>query len=220
MSYSQSPPLMKDLDVEGPLLDAHARDLDARSDRRVDMPPGNPPIGSSHSSGRRDGQVTGKRPSIGRRMVRGLVRFAVAVLIGVGITLAWQSYGDVARAMLAAEAPGLAELLPRSTTPSALMAATSPAPAEQLAPLASNIEVVRRSLEQLAARQDQIAQTIAALQAVDEDIRQKMSSTAPVQQPASVLQPKPIMQPRAELPAAPLPAPAPRRPPPATAPAR
>jgi len=131
-----------------------------------------------------------------------LVRFSITILIGVGITLAWQSYGDAAREMLATQAPGLAELLPRSTTTSALGAATSPAQMEQLAPLASNLEAVRRNLEQLAARQEQIAQNIAALQAADEDIRQKISSTAPVQQPASILQPKPIMQP-------------PRRPPPA-----
>jgi hypothetical protein len=50
---------------------------------------------------------------------------------------------------------------------------------------------VRRSVEQLAAKQEQMAQNIAALQAVEEDIRQKMSSTPPAQQAASIPQPKP-----------------------------
>jgi len=52
---------------------------------------------------------------------------------------------------------------------------------------------VRRSVEQLAAKQEQMAQNIAALQAVEEDIRQKMSSTppAPAQQAPSIPQPKP-----------------------------
>ena len=215
MVYSQSPPLARDLDVEDLLRDGRTRDFDARSERRIDIPHNNPPIGSPHSSNRRDGQVARERPSIGRRMFRTMTRFFITILIGVGATLAWQSYGDAARDMLAVQAPGLAELLPVSTK-SPVMAAPSADPIQQLAPLATNLEVVRRSLEQLAAKQDQMAQTIAALQAVDEDIRQKMLSSPPVQQPASMLQPKPV-QSRVEPPAV-QPAPAPRRPPPPAAP--
>ena len=147
-------------------------------------------------------------------MIRGLTRFTIAVAIGVGGTLAWQSYGDTVRETLAARAPGLAEWLPPSMK-SAAVAAASSASMQQLAPLASNLssslESVRRSLDQLAMKQDQMAQTIAALQAADEDIRQKILSAAPVQQPAAILQPKPIMQPPAAQSAA-----APRRLPPAT----
>jgi hypothetical protein len=212
MVYSQSPPLAQDLDVEDLLRDGRARDLDARSERRIDIP-----IGSPNSSNRRDGQVARDRPSIGRRMFRSMIRFFIVVLIGVGATLAWQSYGDAAREMLAVQAPGLAGLLPVSTK-SAVMAAPSADPMQQLAPLASNLEILRRSLEQLAAKQDQMAQNIAALQAVDEDIRQKMLSSPPVQQPASMLQPKPV-QSRVEPPPV-QPAPAPRRPPPAAPPPR
>jgi hypothetical protein len=146
-----------------------------------------------------------------------MIRFFSVVLIGVGATLAWQSYGDAAREILAVQAPGLAGLLPVSTK-SAVMAAPSADPMQQLAPLASNLEILRRSLEQLAAKQDQMAQNIAALQAVDEDIRQKMLSSPPVQQPASMLQPKPV-QSRVEPPPV-QPAPAPRRPPPAAPPPR
>ena len=39
---------------------------------------------------------TGKRRSISKRMVRALARFFIVVLIGVGATLAWQSYSDEA----------------------------------------------------------------------------------------------------------------------------
>jgi type IV secretory pathway VirB10-like protein len=61
------------------------------------------------------------------------------------------------------------------------------------------LDVVRRSVEQLAAKQDQMAQNIATLQTVEEDIRQKMSYTppSPSQQAASIPQPKPP-QPRAQ----------------------
>jgi len=63
-------------------------------------------------------------------------------------------------------------------------------PAQQLEPLASNLDVVRRSVEQLAAKQEQMAQNMATLQAVEEDIRQKMSSS-PSQPAASIPQQKP-----------------------------
>src|SRR5713101_902058 len=131
------------------------------------------------------------RPSIGRRIFRTLTRFSIAVLIGAGATLGWQSYGDAAKEMLVARAPTLAWVLSVSTTKSPVVAATSTDPMQQLAPLAFNLDIVRRSVEQVAAKQEQMTQNIAALQAVEEDIRQKMSSTAPAQQAASIPQPKP-----------------------------
>ena len=142
------------------------------------------------------------RPSIGRRMFRAIARFFIAVLIGVGATLAWQSYGDEAKEMVRTRIPSVAWLLPVSTTksppngqvsaqdealpqsapvtqtPAPTAAATSPE-LMQLEPMARDLAVMRRSLEQLAAKQEQMAQNIAALQAVEQDIRQKMSSRPP-----------------------------------------
>ena len=190
MHYSQSPPLAeKDWPTAG------ARDLDDISDRRIGVRPVKP---SSPRPSRHD-QVASDRPPVGRRIFRTLARFFVAVLIGVGGTLAWQFYGDAAREVVIARAPTLAWLLSVSTTKSPAVAATSLAPAQQLEPLASNLDLVRRSLEQLAAKQDQMAQNIATLQGVQEDIRQKMSYTPPStpQQAASIPQPKPP-QPKAQ----------------------
>jgi len=164
MHYSQSPPLAeKDWPTAG------ARDLDDISDQRIGVRPVKPssPRPSKHDH----------RPPVGRRIPRTLTRFLIAVLVGVGGTLAWQSYGDAAREMVVVRAPTLAWLLSVSTTKPPAMAATSADPIQQLAPLASNLDVVRRSVEQLAAKQDQIAQNIATLQGVQEDIRQKMSYT-------------------------------------------
>ena len=144
-----------------------------------------------------EGQPASGRPSIGKRMFRTLVRFSIAVLIGVGGTLGWQSYGDEAKEMLVAQAPALGLLLPVSTTKSPVMAATSTDTTRQLAPLASTLDAVRRSVEQLAARQEQMAQNIAALRTAEENVRQRTSSTppapapAPAQQAASIPQPKP-----------------------------
>jgi hypothetical protein len=120
-------------------------------------------------------------------------------LIGVGGTLAWQSHGDSAKEMVIARVPALAWLLSVSTTKSPAVTATSPDPMQQLEPLASNLDVVRRNVEELATKQDQMAQNIATLQAVEEDIRQRISSTppSPSQQAAPIPQRKPP-QPRAQ----------------------
>jgi len=162
-----------------------------------------------------EGPLAIGRPPIGRRIFRTLTRFSIAVLIGVGATLGWQSYGDVVKEMLVARAPTLAWVVSVLPTKSPVVAATSSDPTQQLAPLASNLDLVRRYVEQLAAKQDQMAQNIAAMQAVEEDIRQKLSSppSPPAQQAASIPQPKPP-QPRAQSSALPSSS-VPRPPPPA-----
>src|SRR5215472_7544216 len=61
-------------------------------------------------------ESTAKNRSVGRRPMRAVVRFFIAILIGVGATLAWQSYGDEAKEMARTSAPSLAWLLPSSTS--------------------------------------------------------------------------------------------------------
>jgi hypothetical protein len=188
MLYSQSPPLTAEETSFGGL----DRDPDVRSDPRVGGRRMKPSIDSPYPYRFGEGQPTGRRPSIGKRMFRSLIRFSIAVLIGVGATLGWQSYGDEAKEMLVAQAPALGLLLSVSTTKSPVMAATSTDTTRQLAPLTSTLDAVRRSVEQLAAKQEQMAQNIAALRAVEENARQKTSSTlAPADQAASLPQPKP-----------------------------
>jgi hypothetical protein len=201
MLYSQSPPLTGEETSFGGL----ARDPDVRSDQRIGRRRTKPSIDAPHHYRFGEGPLASGRPSIGRRMFRTLTRFSIAVLIGVGATLGWQSYGDEVKEMLVAQAPTLGLLLSVSTTKSPAVAATSIDTTRQLAPLVSSLDVVRRSVEQLAAKQEQMAQNIAALRAA-EDVRQKMSSTppapapaapAPAQQAASIPQPKPP-QPKVE----------------------
>lgn len=205
MLYSQSPPLA---DKQWPsdeeiLPDGLARDPDDRSDRSIGRRRMKPSIDSSHSYRFGEGPATSVRPSIGKRIVRGLTRFSIAVLIGVGATLGWQSYGDAAKEMVVARAPMLAWLLPASPTKSPVVAATSAGPLQQLEPLTSNLDGVRRSVEQLAHKQEQIAQNIASLQAVQEDIRQRMSLTPPSPSPSPAQQAATVPQPKAPQPKAP-----------------
>jgi hypothetical protein len=110
---------------------------------------------------------TGKRRSAGKRMVSALARFFIAVLIGAGATLAWQSYSDEAIEMVRTEAPSFAWLLPVSKAkppPDDQRSTTAAASSPQLERLELSLLVVRRSVEQLAlmveqlsAKQDQLA---------------------------------------------------------------
>jgi hypothetical protein len=146
------------------------------------------PRGPRSSSVKND-QFTGKKRSIGRRILRTLARLFIAVLIGVGVTLAWQSHGDEAKEMVRTRAPSLAWLLPVSTTKSPdgqeSAAATSAELVQQFKPVVLDLAIVRHSLEQLAAKmeqlaakQEQMAQSIATLQVVEQDISQKISSSS------------------------------------------
>ena len=139
------------------------------------------------SSGFKNAQVRSDRPSIIRRIIRTLGRFSIAVLIGVGVTLAWQSYGGE---MVRAWAPSLGWLVPIS--PSAELQA-------QLKPVALDLAILRRSVEQLAGSQDQLArkqdqmtQAFATLQAAAREINQNISALAPLAPKAGhVTPPKP-----------------------------
>src|SRR5271156_5859464 len=152
--------------------DRSARDLDERSERGIGMRPVRPSTRSPRPSGFRDDQVASRRSSIGGRIFGALTRFIIVVLIGVGATLGWQSYGDEAKEMLLARAPTLGWLLYVSTTKPPAVAATSPDLTQQLAPLATNLDIVRHNLELLSARQEQMSQNIAALQAAGQDIKE------------------------------------------------
>src|SRR5260370_4507121 len=148
MNYSQSPPL-----AEKEWQTAEAHDLDAISDQRIGRRPVKPSNHSSRSSSLKHDQVASDRPPLGRRIFSTLTRFFIAVLIGVGGTLAWQSYGDAAREVVIVRAPTLAWLLSVSTTKPPAVAATSADPMLRLPPLASNMYHARLSLEELYAEQ-------------------------------------------------------------------
>lgn len=133
------------------------------------------------------------RPSTIRQISRALGRFSVVFLIGVGATLAWQSYGGE---MVGAWAPSLGWLFPAS--PSAELQA-------QLKPVALDLAITRRSVEQLASNQDQLArkqdqmtQAFATLQAAVRDINQNILALAPLAPKAAHVPPPKPLQPAAQ----------------------
>jgi len=148
-------------------------------------------------------QVIKDRPKIGNRVLT-LAGFAVAALIGAGSTFAWQAHQ------------------PSEVVTAAAPAAIAPAPliapylGRQLEELADDISSVRRGMEelaakqqqlaaaqqqleqlaakqqQLAAKQEQVGQSIAKLQAL-EQARQR--TPAPVQARAAPVPPRPSVPP-------------------------
>src|ERR1700730_8794240 len=108
-----------------------------------------PPVDTTfRAAAVRDIQVTGDRPSIGRRAVRAFNGFLLVACIGVA-AIAWQSYGDAAKQIIARWAPQLVLTsslplenpgLPEQPNPPTAQAAaakgapTQPAPLAQTAP--------------------------------------------------------------------------------------
>jgi hypothetical protein len=131
-------------------------------------------------------RLASTRPSVTRLLFRALIRYSVVVLIGVGGTLAWQHYGG---ATVRAWAPSLGWLLPADPPGPAV---TSPELQTQLKPMALDLAILRRSVEQLATNQDQLshkedqlAQGLALVQSAEQDINQKILAIAPPAPPAA-----------------------------------
>jgi hypothetical protein len=182
-----------------PLNDEHTdRDVEADLDAdRVHWRSGT----TRRASGFKSDQFRSDKPSTSRRLTRSLARFVFAVLIGVGGTLAWQ-HGDEAAEFVRTWVPSLGWLLPVSTTKAPAPAVTSTELQQQLKPMAIDLALVRRSTEQLASNQDQLArkqeqmtQAIATLQAAEQDISQKILALAPPVPKAVHVSPKPPQPP-------------------------
>jgi hypothetical protein len=162
--------------------------------------------------------MTSDVPSLGKRMFRTSARFLIAVLIGVGATLAWQSYRGEATEMVRTWAPSLGWLLPVSTTETVTATATL---VQELKPISLDLALVRRTLQQLATNQDQLAakqeqlaakqdqlagrqeqmaQNIATLQDIEQGVRQKILSLHSPQAANAARKPPPAPAPPATEP--------------------
>ena len=145
----------------------------------------------SRPPAQRNDQVTTTKRSTGRRMLRGFFRLVFAILLGVVGTLAWQSYGEEAKATIRTWAPSLVWVFPASKTApldsqaSAATAVTSADLAQLIKPVALDLAIVRHgvdqlaaTIKQLAAKQEDMAQEIATLQATGQNLKEKMSASA------------------------------------------
>ena len=126
-------------------------------------------------------QTPGKRPS------RAMVRFLITICIGVAGTLAWQSYGDVAREMIANSSPVLSWLAPPAAplVQTASVQVASPAPTtpssdlQQLKAMPPALAAVRQSMDELTAKLQQMAGDIATMQVAQQAILRRVSTPSP-----------------------------------------
>lgn len=113
-------------------------------------------------------------PSLSKRVSSAFIRFVIVFLFGVGATLGWQSYGNVATAMIATTAsPQLGWLAPQipsvaQTPPDVITPIPAVVPSPEIEQLAVGLASVRQSVDQLAvqlaATQHQMADKVAKLQ--------------------------------------------------------
>jgi hypothetical protein len=159
--------------------------------------------------------------AIKSRGSRGFTRYLVAVLIGVAATLAWQSYGDAAKRVIATKAPELgwspeAEQMIASWTlgwtkppagsekQAAPVAQTAPenvapkAPAavsldpDQLQQITGSLTTLRQTVEQLAAGQDQMTRVMGRLETAVTELIVKMPEPPPQPAAAPARKPTPV----------------------------
>ena len=133
-------------------------------------------------------QFRSKRPSLGRRASRALARFLIAFCIGVAATLAWQSYGDAGREMIARSFPQLGWLAAQAapiaqTAPDNIASAEPAAPSPEFRAISLSLAAVRQSVDQLvaqfAAGQEQMTRDITKLEAAEQEILRKISTPPP-----------------------------------------
>ena len=127
------------------------------------------------SPGFKKAQFASNGPSTIRKISRTLARFSLVLLIGIGATLACQSYGGE---LVRAWAPSLGWLLPASLS-AELQAQLRPV-AFDLAIMKRTVEQLASSLDQLARKQDQMTQAFATLHAAVRDINQNILALAPL----------------------------------------
>ena len=128
------------------------------------------------------------------------LRFLFAFCIGVAATLAWQSYGDAAREIIASSYPQLGWLAPQAAAaqaaPTTIAAATASLDQHELKAVSLGLAAVRQRVDQLAAQvaagQEQMTRDFTAkLHAVEQDILDKISAPTPQATAAPARKPVP-----------------------------
>jgi len=149
----------------------------------------------------------------GSRRPRGFRRYLVAILIGIAAALAWQSYGESAKQIIATRAPdlgwspeakqmiatsiqwiGWTPAVPEKQAPPVVQTASTTPSLDpgRVQQMTQNFAALRQTVEQLAGGQDQMARQIARLEATVAELTAKIPeplaqpSVAPARKPMPV----------------------------------
>jgi hypothetical protein len=136
-----------------------------------------------------------------RQGSRGFVRYLVAICIGVAATLAWQSYGDVVKQIIATRAPELGwspqakqmiaswtlgwtkpPASPEKIAPETAAPKAPPVPSldqAQVQQITQSLATVRETLQELAGGQNSMGRDIAQLESAVAEILLKIPEPPP-----------------------------------------
>jgi hypothetical protein len=109
----------------------------------------------------------------------------VTFLVGIGVTVAWYSFGGPVREAIAGMSPQLAWMAPQQPAP---LAATAPDPAAPATPtaeqssLAPDIDAVRQNVDRIATAQEKIIKSIDQLSAGQEQLTKEIAKLQAVEQ--------------------------------------
>jgi len=145
-----------------------------------------------------------EQPSLNKRARRAITRFLIIFCIGVATTLAWQSYGDEAREMIANSYGQLGRLAPQAepvaqNAPATIALVAPAAPSfDQLTAISFDLDAVRQDIDKIAAgiaaiqeqmsrssdriATEQIARSVAQLMAGQEQMTREITKLQAVEQ--------------------------------------
>jgi hypothetical protein len=132
----------------------------------------------------KNGKAPAKRARLGMLAPLTFARDLITLLLGIAATLAWQSYGDAARHMIASATSSL-DQQPINAIQQPINAISFDLNAMRqsidglAAAIATNQDQIMRSVDQLAASQEQMTREIAKVQAVEQYVLYKNSDPPP-----------------------------------------
>jgi hypothetical protein len=146
-------------------------------------------------AGVKNDQLPTSRPSLAKRASLAFAYYLVVLSVGVAATLAWQTYGDAARRLIApaASTSDRQQLNVLSLDLDAVRRSIDGLAVSVGASIATNQEQTTHSIDQLRAGLEQVSHEIAKLQAVERYVLYKNSD--PPLRPAPAQVAKPILRP-------------------------
>jgi septal ring factor EnvC (AmiA/AmiB activator) len=140
-----------------------------------------------------------------------LARILISLCVGAAAILAWQSYGDEARKIIAGAYPQLGWLVPRTariaySAPDAigLAAQAAPSPDQRLNAISVDLDAIRQNVDRIAITQEQITRNVDQLTAGQERMTREISKLQAVAQ-QSKPPPRPASARKPMLPSSPVP---------------
>jgi hypothetical protein len=135
------------------------------------------------------------RPARRKAASRGFIRSLITFAAGIATAVAWQSYGDAARRIIADAYPQLVWIAPpvamAQTAPTAIGQATDFLDPQEMKTISFDLAKMSQKVDQLAAAQEQTTRETTKLQAVEQYVLYKNIEPPPRTAPAAPPPPAP-----------------------------